>query len=147
MITPREGIGSWWIDHNYQIMLLSYLLYGLWNASVALLLGRSTSGKHKACLTIEGSKQCYGINYKETYLPVVTWIMIFLLYKLYCMAGIINSWILCLHILKEMRIGKCTWNSPGVLPYRVSFDLQPMSCSWSRTSRVKSRQVACGIFG
>ena len=29
--------------------------------------------KYKACLNLHGGKQSYGINYFETYAPVVTW--------------------------------------------------------------------------
>jgi hypothetical protein len=29
--------------------------------------------KWKACLTIDGSKQQYGLHYGQTYSPVVTW--------------------------------------------------------------------------
>jgi hypothetical protein len=46
--------------------------------------------KYKACLNLHGRKQEYGINYYETYAPVVTWFSIHLL-----IIGILSGWSLC----------------------------------------------------
>ncbi len=44
--------------------------------------------KYKARLNVHGGKQEYGINYFETYAPVVTWFSIWLLLVL----SILNKW-------------------------------------------------------
>jgi hypothetical protein len=44
--------------------------------------------KYKAHLNVHGGKQEYGINYFETYAPVVTWFSIWLLFVL----SILNKW-------------------------------------------------------
>jgi hypothetical protein len=46
---------------------------------------------HKACLNLHGGKQVYGMNYFETYAPVVTWFAI----RLMIVFGIIFCWSLC----------------------------------------------------
>eukprot|EP00957_Ditylum_brightwellii_P173560 13214506-Ditylum_brightwellii.AAC.1 len=35
--------------------------------------------KHKACLNVHGGQQQYGVNYFDTYVPVVTWVSVFLI--------------------------------------------------------------------
>jgi hypothetical protein len=47
--------------------------------------------KHKAGLNLHGGKQVYGMNYYETYAPVVTWFAIRLMIGI----GIIFCWALC----------------------------------------------------
>jgi hypothetical protein len=47
--------------------------------------------KHKARLNLDGGKQVYGMNYYETYAPVVTWFAI----RLMILMGIISCWALC----------------------------------------------------
>jgi hypothetical protein len=47
--------------------------------------------KHKARLNLHGSKQVFGMNYFETYAPVVTWFAI----RLTIVIGIIFTWALC----------------------------------------------------
>jgi hypothetical protein len=47
--------------------------------------------KHKAMLNLHGGKQVYGMNYYETYAPVVTWYAI----RLMIVMGIIFCWALC----------------------------------------------------
>jgi hypothetical protein len=44
--------------------------------------------KYKACLNLHGRKQEYGMNYYETYAPVVTWFSIHLLIVI----GILSGW-------------------------------------------------------
>jgi hypothetical protein len=46
---------------------------------------------HKAQLNLHGGKQVFGMNYFETYVPVVTWFTI----RLMIIFGIIFSWSLC----------------------------------------------------
>jgi hypothetical protein len=46
--------------------------------------------KHKARLNLHGGKQVYGMNYYETYAPVVTWFAI----RLMIVMGIIFCWAL-----------------------------------------------------
>ncbi len=46
---------------------------------------------HKARLNLHGRKQIYGMNYFETYAPVVTWFAI----RLMIIFGIIFCWALC----------------------------------------------------
>ncbi len=46
---------------------------------------------HKARLNLHGGKQVFGMNYFETYAPVVTWFAI----RLMIIFGIIFSWSLC----------------------------------------------------
>jgi hypothetical protein len=46
---------------------------------------------HKARLNLIGGKQIYGMNYFETYAPVVTWFTI----RLMIIFGIIFCWVLC----------------------------------------------------
>jgi hypothetical protein len=46
---------------------------------------------HKARLNLHGGKQIYGMNYYETYAPVVTWFAI----RLMTIFGIIFCWALC----------------------------------------------------
>jgi len=46
---------------------------------------------HKARLNLHGGKQIYGMNYFETYAPVVTWFAI----RLMIIIGIIFGWYLC----------------------------------------------------
>ncbi len=46
---------------------------------------------HKARLNLHGGKQVYGMNYFETYAPVVTWFAI----RLMIIFGIIFGWALC----------------------------------------------------
>jgi hypothetical protein len=46
---------------------------------------------HMARLNLHGGKQVYGMNYYETYAPVVTWFAI----KLMIIFGIIFCWALC----------------------------------------------------
>ena len=46
---------------------------------------------HKARLNLHGGKQIYGMNYYETYAPVVTWFAI----RLIITFGIIFRWALC----------------------------------------------------
>ncbi len=46
--------------------------------------------KYKACLNIHGGKQEYGMNYYETYAPVVTWFSI----RLLIVIGILCGWAL-----------------------------------------------------
>ena len=43
--------------------------------------------KHKARLNLHGGKQAYGMNYYETYTPVVTWFAV----RLMIVMGIIFS--------------------------------------------------------
>jgi hypothetical protein len=45
---------------------------------------------HKACLNLHGGKQIYGMNYYETYAPVVTWFAI----RLVIIFGIMFCWAL-----------------------------------------------------
>ena len=47
--------------------------------------------KHKARLNLHGGKQVFGMNYFETYVPVVTWFAI----RLMIVMGIIFYWALC----------------------------------------------------
>ncbi len=47
--------------------------------------------KHKARLNLHGGKQVFGMNYFETYAPVVTWFAI----RLMIIMGIIFNWALC----------------------------------------------------
>jgi hypothetical protein len=47
--------------------------------------------KHKARLNLHGAKQVFGMNYFETYAPVVTWFAI----RLVIIMGIIFNWALC----------------------------------------------------
>jgi hypothetical protein len=47
--------------------------------------------KHKARLNLHGGKQVFGMNYFETYAPVVTWFAI----RLMIVMGIIFNWALC----------------------------------------------------
>jgi hypothetical protein len=49
------------------------------------------SHKHKARLNLHGGKQVYGMNYYETYAPVVTWFAI----RLMIIFGIIFCWAFC----------------------------------------------------
>jgi hypothetical protein len=44
--------------------------------------------KHKACLNLHGGKQVYGMNYYETYAPVVSWFAI----RLMIIFGILFDW-------------------------------------------------------
>jgi hypothetical protein len=46
---------------------------------------------HKARLNLHGGKQIYGMNYFETYAPVVTWFAI----RLMIIFGIIFCWAFC----------------------------------------------------
>ncbi len=46
---------------------------------------------YKARLNLHGGKQVFGMNYFETYVPVVTWFAI----RLMIIFGIIFSWSLC----------------------------------------------------
>ena len=46
---------------------------------------------HKARLNLRGGKQVYGMNYFETYAPVVTWFAI----RFMIIFGIIFGWALC----------------------------------------------------
>jgi hypothetical protein len=54
-----------------------------------LTTGRVT--KHKARLNLHGGKQEFGMNYYETYAPVVTWFAI----RLLVVFGILFNWALC----------------------------------------------------
>jgi hypothetical protein len=54
-----------------------------------LMMGRVT--KHKARLNLHGGKQEFGMNYYETYAPVVTWFAI----QLLMVFGILFHWALC----------------------------------------------------
>jgi hypothetical protein len=47
--------------------------------------------KYKACLNLHGGKQVFGMNYYETYAPVVTWFAI----RLLIIIEIIFGWALC----------------------------------------------------
>jgi hypothetical protein len=48
------------------------------------------SKKYKARLNLHGGKQVFGLNYYETYAPVVTWFLI----RLLIVIGIIFCWAL-----------------------------------------------------
>ncbi len=71
--------------------------------------------KHKARLNFHGGKQVYGMNYFETYAPVVIWFAI----RLMIVFGIIFCWALGKLIslwctLKLPLRWTSTWNCPNV---------------------------------
>jgi hypothetical protein len=67
--------------------LLWMLLYGPYNARQT---PQPKIKKYKARLNLHGGKQVFGLNYYETYVPLVTWFSIRLLFVI----GIIFGWAL-----------------------------------------------------
>ena len=49
---------------------------------------------HKARLNLHGGKQVYGVNYYDTYAPVVTWIVI----RLMIILAVVNK-----HVLRQIN--------------------------------------------
>eukprot|EP00957_Ditylum_brightwellii_P168943 12859190-Ditylum_brightwellii.AAC.1 len=52
--------------------------------------------KHKACLCANGGMQKWGVNFRETYIPVVNWITI---QTLLAIASIHNLSTKCIHFV------------------------------------------------
>ena len=63
----------------------------IWSMRCKRNLTTNKINKHNARLNLHGGKQVFGMNYFETYVPVVTWFAI----KLGIIMGIIFNWALC----------------------------------------------------
>jgi hypothetical protein len=101
--------------------------------------------KCKAKLNLHGGKQVYGVNYFETYAPVVTWIAI----RLMIVFGIIFSWALWLIEFVMAYPQALIESDIYVEILKVSRQLletpRTMYSSYSRTSTVRSKREECRI--
>jgi hypothetical protein len=79
MVTLTTTIGSSYHVLKYQKARRSYHQYGQCDVQRKRDLTTGKVTKHKARLNLHGGKQEFGMNYYETYTPVVTWFAIRLL--------------------------------------------------------------------
>ena len=78
----------WEIIPREQVPKGTKVLPAVWAMRRKRRLGTNEVYKHKSRLNVHGGKQEYGVNYWETYSPVVKWISL----RLMLILSIMNSW-------------------------------------------------------
>jgi hypothetical protein len=95
---------------------------------------------HKARLNLHSGKQIYGMNYFETYAPVVTWFAI----RLMIIFGIIFCWALCkVDFVTAYQQAPIEMDIYMKLPQGIQ---TAHGISKDHVSTVKSKLVMCGTF-
>jgi len=75
----QEEMNAHTINGHWKLIKRSHLPKGatvlpaVWSMKRKRRISTREVYKWKACLTVDGSKQKYGVHYDETYSPVVTW--------------------------------------------------------------------------
>ena len=87
-IKAHEQGGHWEIVKRADIPKGVPILPGVWSMKRKRRIATQEIYKWKARLTIDGSKQRYGIHYWETYAPVVTWSSI----RLFLIVSLLKGW-------------------------------------------------------
>ncbi len=78
----------WQLTKQSEVLPDTDVLPSIWSMCCKRDITSNEIKKHKACLNLHGGKQEYGMNYYETYAPVVTWFSICLLIVI----GILSGW-------------------------------------------------------
>jgi Reverse transcriptase (RNA-dependent DNA polymerase) len=86
-ISTHQEQGHWKVIPRENVPAGTKVLDAVWSMKRKRRLTTNEVYKHKACLNVHGGQQEHGINYWETYAPVVTWASIRLLLILTIMYG------------------------------------------------------------
>ena len=81
---------NWTLQRQSNVPEDIQIVPSVWSLQCKRDLTTNKVKSHKARLNLHGGKQVYGMNYFETYAPVVTWFAI----RLMIIFGIIFSWAL-----------------------------------------------------
>ncbi len=82
---------SWTLKKRSKVPEDIQIVPSVWSMQCKRDLTMNKIKSHKARLNLHGGKQIYGMNYYETYAPVVTWFAV----RLMIIFGIIFCWALC----------------------------------------------------
>jgi hypothetical protein len=72
-INDHTSRGHWKLIKRTQLPKYASVLPAVWSMKCKRRIATREIYKWKARITVDGSKQCFGIDYDETYSPVVTW--------------------------------------------------------------------------
>ena len=75
-VNGHVEMGNWQLIRREQVPDPDYILPSVWAMRRKRNLTTNEITKYKARLNIHGGKQTFGVNYFETYAPVVTWFAI-----------------------------------------------------------------------
>jgi hypothetical protein len=81
---------NWTLQKQSNVLEVIQIVPSVWSLRRTCDLTTNEVKSHKARLNLHGGKQVYGMNYFETYAPVVTWFAI----RLMIIFGIIFCWAL-----------------------------------------------------
>ncbi len=81
---------NWTLQKQSNVPDVFQIVPSVWSLQRKCYLTTNKVKSHKARLNLHGGKQVYGMNYFETYAPVVTWFAI----RLMIIFGIIFCWVL-----------------------------------------------------
>jgi hypothetical protein len=87
-VQTHTDLGNWEIVHKDEIPEGTSLLPAVWAMRRKRHIATREAYKWKARLNVHGGKQEHGVNYWETYSPVVSWTTI----RLYLTLSILNKW-------------------------------------------------------
>jgi hypothetical protein len=87
-VTSHTDLGNWEIVPKTEIPEGTSLLPSVWAMRRKRHIATQEAYKWKARLNVHGGKQEHGVNYWETYSPVVSWTTI----RLYLAMSILNKW-------------------------------------------------------
>jgi hypothetical protein len=87
-VQSHTDLGNWEIVHKDEIPEGTTLLPAVWAMRRKRHIATQEAYKWKARLNVHGGKQEHGVNYWETYSPVVSWTTI----RLYLTLSILNKW-------------------------------------------------------
>ena len=81
---------NWKIIPRSEVPASATVVPSIWALRCKQDLTTNEITKYKACLNLYSGKQEFGVNYFDTYAPVITWFAV----RLMLMFGIVNSWAL-----------------------------------------------------
>jgi hypothetical protein len=87
-VQTHTDLGNWEIVHKDEIPAGTKLLPAVWAMRRKRRISTQEPYKWKARLNVHGGKQEHGVNYWETYSPVVSWTTI----RLYLTLSLLNNW-------------------------------------------------------
>jgi hypothetical protein len=87
-VTQHEERGHWIMIPRSQVPAGTKILLAVWSTKRKRRVATGEVYKHKARLNVGGHKQEYGVNFWETYSPVVNWFTI----RLFLTLAILMAW-------------------------------------------------------
>ncbi len=144
-IQDHKDWGHWDVVLCSSLPNGTLILPAVWSMKCKRWLSTREIYKWKARLTIHGGKQQYGVNYWETYSPVVCWSTI----RLFLILATIHKW----HSMRQLDFVLAYLQAPVecnlyiAIPqgYRMDGDPKQYALKLKKISMVRNKLVVCGI--